>query len=388
LYAFAPFRIAELFSRTSMPSHMAYAILPLLWCGLYEIVAFEQEPRGIAMTAISAAMLFLTTIPLTVGTAAIIVLAAGVERKRLTIRIIRKLAVAVAICVGLCAYQLISVALYRAEVHFSVLFRVPDYLILDLFKGVMLPAVYHYLLLYGGTAILIFVLWWKGSRLEQSERTVLRLGLALFGLFLFFDTPLLSEPAWRLISTLAQGTWRNYIYFLLFDCAVTATARTTMLRRRVLFVTALWTIGALLPILLVLSNIHMYPHDPGRTGDTPEYLPKHSNTAFLAAIESPVISPTDTDVVVPGPGIVTFHRFWWPGWHLYAGNSEITTWPDSSGRACAYGGSSQALHWRLEQKPLETAGLWISGLSWASVLVFLGIGLVQRRVRIFASSSP
>ncbi|HEX5317448.1 MAG TPA: hypothetical protein VFX22_12435, partial [Candidatus Kapabacteria bacterium] len=82
-------------------------------------------------------------------------------------------------------------------------------------------------------------------------------------------------------------------------------------------------------------------------------------------------------------------RFYWPFWHLYENGREISSHPDSLGRAVAVlPARNYTAVWRLERTPLEIAGRWISGVAWCGVLIFWGIGLVRRRVRVQVSSSP
>ncbi|MDP4200297.1 MAG: hypothetical protein Q8922_10275 [Bacteroidota bacterium] len=395
LYAFAPFRIAELYSRTSLPAHLSYVFLPLLWCGLYLIISRENGRSGVILTGVSAALMFLSSIPLTVGTLALLPLVAIAEREQLTPIVLRRIAAAVALCLGLTAYQLISIATYKNDIQLAILTRIPDYLILDVLHGRMLPAFYHYALLYLSAAILAVVYFRPRTRqtLTPTERNVLRGGLVIIACFAFLDTPIVSEPIWSAVSLIAQGTWRNYIYFLLFAAVVTGTMHSKVLRTSATFITALWCFGALLPLALILTDAHFYRHDPGRTGDTPEYLPKAASLNFLtsvvpAAPQDP-LPAEDSRARSPGGDTVTYHRFYWPAWHLYANDSEIRTWPDSVGRArAAIPAQPSRLFWRLERTPLEQAGLWISGLTVGALLVAGGIGLVRSSVSRRNTSTP
>jgi hypothetical protein len=79
---------------------------------------------------------------------------------------------------------------------------------------------------------------------------------------------------------------------------------------------------------------------------------------------------------------ITFHRFFWPFWHLDVNGAEINSRPDSIGRAIAIlPAGHYTANWQLKRTPLECAGLWISGIAWAGVLLFWGIGIVRMRVK-------
>ena len=389
LYAFAPFRLAELYSRTSLPAHLGYVFLPILWCGLYQLFSPQTERRGILLAGASLALLFLSTIPLTIGTVGIIGLLCIVERKRLTARIARNLALAALLCIGLIAYQVASILEYRSHVHLAALTRVPDFLFLHMMNLTMLPAVYHFVLIYLPGVMLVLVYLFRGrfsEQLTQREVTVLRLSVTVFAIFIFLDLPIVSVPIWPYISVLVQGTWRSYIYFLMIPAVATAVATTATMRKSVTFIVALWSLGAILPLVLILADIHFYSHDAGRTGDTNEYLPKDASISIVQSepVQTKVSSnqPVIVSSVQSPVGITTtFHQFYWPAWHLYVGGMEIPTRPDSVGCAVAtLRNVATHLHWELEQTPLERAGLWISGLTILGIASTLGIGLVRHGV--------
>ena len=92
------------------------------------------------------------------------------------------------------------------------------------------------------------------------------------------------------------------------------------------------------------------------------------------------------DVNLTGAHRVTFHRFYWPMWHLFVQNAALRTWPDSIGRTVADlpGGHYQAT-WKLEKSWQERAGYWISGLALI-VCAVMGIGLLRSRVRVKTSN--
>jgi hypothetical protein len=79
---------------------------------------------------------------------------------------------------------------------------------------------------------------------------------------------------------------------------------------------------------------------------------------------------------------VTFHRFYWPYWHLYGDGNEIPTRPDSIGRATAMLPAGQyAATWELERTPLERDGLWISGITAAGIFLFFAASYGKKRIR-------
>jgi hypothetical protein len=62
-------------------------------------------------------------------------------------------------------------------------------------------------------------------------------------------------------------------------------------------------------------------------------------------------------------GRTTFHQFFWPAWHLTVDGKDISTQPDSLGRATALLPSPSLHHWELRRSAAEEAGLFASSMT-------------------------
>ena len=194
-----------------------------------------------------------------------------------------------------------------------------------------------------------------------------------------------------------------------------------------------WALGAIGPATLLVFSLHFFAHTSRPLEDPLEYRPIYSapNDEFISRLPGrdadfvPVIdemtriyAPHKTDlsalcdslgdrerivrtiskpyseefqVSLRSPRKVTFHRFFWPAWHLYlddrsstvgdpssTGGREIISRPDSIGRAASILPKGEyTLRWQLEKMPLELSGLWISGISWGMALIALGAAIIN-----------
>jgi hypothetical protein len=154
------------------------------------------------------------------------------------------------------------------------------------------------------------------------------------------------------------------------------------MRKSVTFITILWSAGTILPLVLVLFNIHFYPHFMVGSGDTGEYLPVAASPLIVQ--QEPADQTIPNKDVIPNADTlagktVTFHRFYWESWYLFADDKEIPTTADSLGRAIAkIPEGTHRLRWELQQTSAESAGLWISAFTAAGICLALGFGLVRR----------
>ena len=214
---------------------------------------------------------------------------------------------------------------------------------------------------------------------------------------------LTKVPGFQLI----QGTWRFYIDIVLFGAILIGVATSDSMIRVSWNVIGIWTFAAFPPILLIVFNIHFYPHHPLHFLEPPEYIPVHTMSGS-EQLDSILRNHTsDSSLSVPslelGERLVrittlpylekydinlkssknaVLHHLYWPAWHLYVNGKEITTRPDTIGRATAtLPGGHYTLQYELERTPLEVAGLWISGVSWIGILISSGISLVRKRVK-------
>lgn len=427
LYACAPLRVAELYSRSSLPTHVTYTFIPLVAIALIAIVRREGTSRikRILLLGLWCAILALTNVPITVMMAMAMIVAAIVVWRELRWNAVIDIMLAGAIAAGLAAYHYASVLSAQPfsrlqDLHFS---HRPQDIELYFHLG---PGTYHILVLYAAVGIIVLAytwLRWKKESLTRIESAVGRIGLSIAAIIFFLDLFPISAGVWNAFPPLqlVQFPWRFYPLDLLLGIMVIGSAQSLTLKRAAKLIAAVWIVGAVLPIILVVFSFHIFspfvraPEDPteylpiyfnpsvspengGMRGAVERTLRPHaSDSAVLGnlqmgeKVEGVVREPYHEkyDVTLKTPRPVTFHRFYWPFWHLYASGNEVYSRPDSIGRATAtFPSGHYTAVWQLERTPLEIAGLWISGISWVGVLVFLGIGLVRRRVRAMPSSSP
>ncbi len=419
LYAFAPFRIAELYSRSSLSSHVGYVFLPLVWCGLIEM--FRDQPskqKGTLLFAISFALLLLTSVPIAALTIVTMLVASAVLWRTIHTRPLLRLTAGTLLAIALVAVYLTSILSYRTYVQLGYLSKLREFFLDDLLHRRNIGGLYHLALIYAGMAAIVFAYARtrrRGEPVSNRESGLFRLSIAITALLILLELPFIG---WPLLSSapllaLVQGTWRFYIDFVLLGVCVVGIARSGTMRNAARLILWIWVLGAILPIALVVFHLHLSPHAESVAADPPEYAPIYTlrnhdalehtltqvaGTPFAQASHSdrdsirtndPQADHKDFLVNFSMPDSTTFHRFYWPAWHLFRDGTEIPSHPDSIGRAVAtLPAGNYTATWKLERAPLETAGLWISGISWASVLIFFGIGLVRRRVRAGANSSP
>jgi hypothetical protein len=429
LYAFAPFRLADLYGRSNLATHVAYVFIPLVWYGLIEIVRKNDSRRveRIVPLGISCALLALTNIPAVLATAVCIAIAALVVRKYLTMQATIDASIAALIGVGLCAYHFFSAISLGPYSHLSDLDGGdPQFILLHLFIQTSIPALYYIILLYAAIAIIAFAYWRsrksRDNKMNNTERIVVQVGFAIVALTIYLETPYVSLPAWRYlpIFKLIQFGWRFYSHFVLFVAVLVGVAYSNPMRRAAKSALWVWILGALCPATLLVLSLHIFPHTSRPLEDPLEYRPVYSAPSddfvnqlpgkkvnFIPVIEEmtrvyqphrmdpPAVAEFEDgekiarviakpyfeeyDVNLHGRRKVTFHRFWWPTWHLYINNHEIISQPDSIGRAATMlPEGDYTIKWQLEKTPLELAGLWISEMTLCGIALAYMVVFFQR----------
>ncbi len=418
LYTFAPLRIAELYHRAALPTHLAYVFLPLVWLGLVTIVRQDGERyKRIVFFAIALALMALTSVPFLLVTLCGVIVAGLVQWKRIVRTALAEIAFAGILTACLVAFHYLAAlsATPFTDVNEIKMGHAPfawrDYM--------SMVGLYYMAMTYIPMMGIGFAYWklrrlHSGESIVSVERTSIRIGLAMASVVLFLEIPQLSRILWNNVLPLQLIGFniRFYSQALLALCVIVGVARSIVMQRAVMF--SLWflILGAVGPIILVVLNMHLYPHFNVPLEDAQEYRPVYtvSRPLFVHSIAPHASDSAAIGNFLPDEGVkflhrtpkteallatiiaprqVTFHRFYWPFWHLYANGSEISSRPDSIGRATAVlpVGSYTAV-WRLERTPLECWGIWISGIAWIGVLLFWGIGLVRWRVRKKIPFSP
>src|SRR5262249_30854283 len=158
---------------------------------------------------------------------------------------------------------------------------------------------------------------WK-YRNELRSSKFLRVVLPILLFIAFLDTPILSESVWRVISRIAQGSWRFYIFIVLIIAIFVALSGQLALQKWGSAMVWFWMFGALLPLILILGNFHFFGHTNDPPGDRPEYLPAHVSQSLSSTLSTGFYQPAqNTDASqyhISGPTRISFHRFYWPAW--------------------------------------------------------------------------
>jgi len=430
LYAFGPFRLAELYGRSALPTHVAYVFLPLVWLFLIRVVR-NTGTRWLNVIGLAScsALLCLTNLPLALVMAVCIVIVAIFLRRSLSARAVVDVAVGGILAFALSAYHYFAALSVQRFVHLEDLdVGDPPFIVKQLPHLVNLQAGYYIGLVYLAALILLYPYWKKRAELTASERNVLLAGLGILLFTIYLETPYLSLLIWRNVNIfkIIQFGWRFYPQVVLATAVAIGIASSLPMRRASVAATWTWVIGSFPPAIMVLFSLHLGGHLDRPPEDAAEYRPIafYPNQYNFADPQNPsptrlgggdlldtiahVLSPHRNDPylltqsnladsftwIVNTPyrkeigmnigdaHLVTIHQFYWPAGHLYSDNIEITTRPDTLGRATTnLPAGDHKLRWQLERTSLERAGLWISAIAWIGMLASTGIGLIRKRVR-------
>ena len=410
LYALAPYRIAELYTRSSLSSHIGYAIMPLVWCGIILIFNNDEQTKwkGVAITAIAGALLFLTNVPLTMLTAVGVVIVGIALYRQVTVKGLLYLAGAVVICLLLVSYQLVSIIAYQRFAQLGHLMTNREFLLYDLLHLRNLPGLFHAGILWMAVGMIAYTsMLAKRSGDFGKERLILRAGFAIAIVILFLEFAPISAPLWDsfVVLQLIQGSWRFYILFVLFTAAFVALANTQRHFAAAKLILWTWGIASIPLALLLLFNVHLTPHHEGPLLDEKEYAPVYTlkdrdtlnQTLSLAAasfaqgwfgpgergqVRRTASNPSSDEysVTIPVSEAVRFPRFYWPSWRLAIDSQPVLSHPDSLGFATAVlPQGSHVARWTQTKTPIEQAGMWISSITASVGILALGVGWMQRR---------
>jgi len=409
LYAIAPYKIAEWYSRSSISATVGFIFLPLFALALFDIVQNDRASRmrGMIVLAISFTLMLLGSIPLALvavicGGITIIVFRKNIKRQTIPYGI-----GAILLCIGLSAFYTLPVYYFGNYTQLRHLENIPEYFVNDIVALRITPVTYHYSIMYAAIVAIVATGFYliKKNKLTTSEETALKVFLSIAAFIFVLEIPPISIPLWKApILYLIQGSWRFYIVLVLLVVAVVAVAENAMLRRATSAAIIVWSLGSGIALIVAISGHHFNRHKDGDIVDPPEYATIYSlrdRDAFEAMTrehaDDPIAfisssQPGDSiqrrtatgtnqnlDVRLASARMVTFHQLYWPPWRLSVGDKELQTTPDSIGRALATLPSGHyTAHWYLEVTPIERLGRWISGLTL--------LGLVLISVASFARS--
>ena len=409
-YTFAPWRIAELYHRSALPTHIAYVFLPLFWIGLLRVGRRDNNRlQSILLLSTATAFLALTNLPFFLVSFICAIVVGFLERERMTSVFILNIALALMLAFCLVSFH-----------YFSALSATPFTAVDDIKMGhapfhwqdYATPTGLYYLAMTYFPIFALMIAFWKVRRIKSIETSILRSALVISGFVLFLEIPFFSRIIWNnvLPFQLISFNIRFYSQVVFFTCAAFVTAQSKAVSQLIRGIQWFWVLGAIGPALFAVLNVHLVPHANAPLRDADEYRPIYTQTRveFDRSLESGTLSNMSLEATQPierssnfevepfnssSIQTYTFHRFYWPFWHLYVNGVEIPSHPDSLGRAVAtLPAGNYTATWKLERTPLEQAGLWISGIAWSGVLLFYGISFTLRRVRkrrdLIPSSTP
>jgi hypothetical protein len=401
LYAVAPFRVAELYTRSDLPAHVGYIFLPLVAFGLVRIVTGKPFSRmgSILLLSISLASVALCNVPLILWTVLSIGFTAIAFGRKVTPKIFLDASMASILAAGLTAFHYSSVLAARPYAELGDLLHLQGPSLF--FSLGNLRNIYHLALVLIPIALAAYAyLRNRRARSESSnlERSIVRIGIACAIPIAFLSVPYWSDPLWQASHwlRLLQAGWRSYIVLVLIGSTLLAVARSSEMLRATRIIVWVWVIGAMGPVLIVLLNLQIGERILEPHADPTEYRPIHTIARERIAA---VLTPHEADpailwdrrngehidrvsyapneegfnVSLGSQRMATFHRFHWPGWNLYNSNRALETSFDSIGRATAIlPAGNYFLRWRLEAFPLERTGRCVSLLSLIVTLLCTG----------------
>ena len=161
MYAFAPYRIAELYSMSSLSSHVAYIFIPLVCSGLLQLASTEtsKQTRGMILLAISSSLLILTNIPITILIVISILITVLAFANKITTGILWRVIIAVFLTVCLSGFFLASILEFKGQIHLVHLTNLREYFFDDLIHRRNIPGLYHLAILYAAIIAILFGYW-------------------------------------------------------------------------------------------------------------------------------------------------------------------------------------------------------------------------------------
>ena len=401
IYSFAPYRIAEIYSRSSLSSIFAYSLIPWVFVAILWIFSSNKVTivRGILTFVFSVAALVLSSLPMAILVGIIVLFLGIVFGKRLTLRILFYFLFACGYVLLLDAFFWLPLYQYRNAIHLNNGISDPEFIVWDALHFSNLPGVFHGAIIYSAIALFILavvMLRRRNKGLTDCFFLLTRCAIFLSVFVLALDLPI-SVYLWRYIPlfSLIQGPWRIYTLVVFLFAIWVGTVPDKKIQRWTTTVISIWTVGALLPVLLIIFNVHFYHHHITEEDDPATFLPVSARSSlfsenrpdiFLPLLGSLPTAPCmlkshdsssdkcerissvpNEDVFAINfsrPHEVTFHQFNWPAWKLYKDQTAIPTESDSMGRATAVlPAGKYAVQYRLEPSRVETWSGWISLIS-------------------------
>ncbi len=408
LYAFAPYRLFDLYTRSSLSQPMAFIFVPLVIAGLVECLDPKRGLRPSITLALSWACLLLTSLPLAVAMAILIVVIVALGWKSLRWMTLVSAAFGVALGTALSLYHYLPALHFQQFIQSTTYWnpgghqRDPGNWLPALLSRSELTFVVQALIIFC-THAAILVLWWRLRRSGDRTQATMIVGLVVL-FFLMIEIPYLNLPIWSYLPPfkIVQFHIRFGIFSVLLVSLLVGSVRAG--EQWKVFATrlgAIWSWSAVGLSLLVLFSVRLHPHGASVWMDSAEYLPVSNlhvesavQKAFLPHLHDEFLLATpefgdaeSTRLLKSGaltkeyalevrkPHLVTLHQFAWPEWKLDLDGSRVESATDSIGRAVvAVGVGAHRLSIHLERASIETTGFWISGISLMLLLLTGRIG--------------
>ena len=405
-YAFAPYRLFELYTKSSFSQHVAFIFIPLIATGLLACLMNKERPYiPNSLLSISWALLLLSSLPLSIALALVIICLSLFLAKDLTSRTIIKVGLSLSLGTLLTLFHYLPALSYQRFIHPSRFLTLSaGNWVEGVLHGQYLRFDLHAMLLFGThIALVVMWLWWR--RKDETRNILFDTAGKIALLFLALEFPFLSNPLWRWIPplTFIQFHLRFAIVTVLLIVILYGHPTMKTGRKFARNAIGLWSMAGIFFSIFILLDVQVHPHGINPSMDTPEYIPTNRidpNTAieriFLPHEHDPYVqtehplklnenlhmaamSPVQRsfDIVLYEKQSITLHQFAWPLWQTYLNGRALQTTEDSIGRVVLnLPAGINHVTLRLESTSIETTGYWISALS---LVLLIGIKFIRGR---------
>lgn len=409
LYAFAPYRVAELYSRSSLSSHVGYVFLPIVALALVRLFERRNEwdLRNTLILSVAASALVLSSIPATACAACFEVIAIATQLRRMTWRFLAQLGIAAVLSFGLTAFYSIPAFTHTADAQISRFWKDPYFFIVELARLHVTTELAHTALLALAVLLMVGALIVDRSLKDSVARTLVLSGVLLVAAL---QLPVVSLPLWRHIPLLQfiQVPWRLYIGLVLAMSIVVAIVRSPRAIRLSAVGVIVLAIGSLAATSLPLFNLHFFSHWVSKDADPPEYLSARASLEVVHQPEVPagerwsaaidqgqpneLVRLLNSDaysrvysVTLAADRRVHFRQLYWKEWRFFAAGHEISGFEDDSGyHAALLPAGSYTLAFRLVNPASEERAAVVSIGSASFALGLFAVLLVRRRPKTHA----
>jgi hypothetical protein len=397
VYAFAPYRFFNMTVRAAFSEHVAFVFVPLAVWGLSLLIrdrrAGRLSPSGLALLAISFALILLTNLPAAASVLVLLFLYSIARKDWLQVG--TSFLVASSLAVGLAAFYLLPVATFYHDAQLGRLWVTYPFAqsspILGIFTSLaVMINTYNLIGLLGAGLVLVGVMRAKVSNSwKWPLLAIVLLQLPPFSFYLFlhvFPFTLVQLPARLTVILLIVLAilWHDRL----------AGRRSSSITS---FVVLFWSVCMVLLIIVQLSGIHLRAREVRLPDDPPEYAtrwspPYDSLAKARMALDTGCIARGATivnaerapyaDTIVydsPNDAQLTVHRAYWPLWEAKVDGYSTEAKPDSFGRFTLNAPAGRhTITTELTESTSEVAGRWLSLATLGSLLGYILLARQKR----------